>query len=237
MHVSQISVLPWSLETPILCGYGALQVRAVKAHYGLHPRSWTVEVNIPRRRTFSHLGVLLLRCVVDNPLETSILDHRSFRRLSLELLHLATNQLPRLYWRSQPVNAHHARPTPLLRTVFGPSYNNVGTRALVSAPALCGLHVTCEFRPCHTVPSSSVYSSRSRGVPAWKCLIDNPGLISNERTSLVADIFLDRSEIEGVMHLSRGDAQSFVDAIAEVLSPFHFEKVDPLIRSQTFLLW
>ncbi|KAF9642811.1 kinase-like protein [Thelephora ganbajun] len=52
-------------------------------------------------------------------------------------------------------------------------------------------------------------------IPAWKRLIDRP-LATNERTSLIKDIFTDRDEIEMVRRLHGDDAQSFVDVIDEV---------------------
>ena len=51
---------------------------------------------------------------------------------------------------------------------------------------------------------------------AWKRPIDSP-LATNKRISLVAAIFFDRSAAEVVNRLSRGDVQSFVDVIDEVL--------------------
>ena len=49
----------------------------------------------------------------------------------------------------------------------------------------------------------------------WKNLIDRP-LTTDERVSLVADLFSDRDEIEALKDLSGGDAQSFIDVIDKV---------------------
>ena len=54
--------------------------------------------------------------------------------------------------------------------------------------------------------------------PLWKHLIDRP-LTKDERVSLIADLFSDRSEIETLKGLNGGDAQSFIDVIDEV--PVH----------------
>ena len=56
------------------------------------------------------------------------------------------------------------------------------------------------------------------GTPAWKRLIHNP-LTSDERIALIADIFSDREETEIIKNLSGNDAQSFVDAIDQVIAP------------------
>ena len=53
-------------------------------------------------------------------------------------------------------------------------------------------------------------------IPAWKSLIDHP-LTSDQRITLIADIFSDRDETEAVKHLHGDDAQSFVNIIDEVL--------------------
>ena len=52
-------------------------------------------------------------------------------------------------------------------------------------------------------------------IPAWKCLIDRP-LTSDERISLITEIFSDRNEIEVVRNLRGRNAQSFVNVIHEV---------------------
>ena len=56
------------------------------------------------------------------------------------------------------------------------------------------------------------------GTPAWKRLIDHP-LTSDERISLIKDIFSDRNETEIVRHLVGDCAQSFVDVIDQVIPP------------------
>ena len=54
-------------------------------------------------------------------------------------------------------------------------------------------------------------------IPTWKHLINRP-LTTNERISLIMDIFSDRKEAETVKYLHGDDAQSFVDVIDEVLA-------------------
>ena len=56
------------------------------------------------------------------------------------------------------------------------------------------------------------------GAPAWERLVDHP-LPMNERVPLITDLFSDRDEVEAIKHLSRADAQSFVDALEEVFPP------------------
>ena len=50
----------------------------------------------------------------------------------------------------------------------------------------------------------------------WKRLIDCP-LGTNERISLITDIFSDRNEIEVAKCLRGDDAQAFIDVVNEVL--------------------
>lgn len=57
------------------------------------------------------------------------------------------------------------------------------------------------------------------GVPAWKRLINYPPT-SDERVSLITDIFSNRDEIEVVKRLHGDEAQSFIDTIDEVLPYF-----------------
>jgi hypothetical protein len=54
------------------------------------------------------------------------------------------------------------------------------------------------------------------GTPIWKRLVDCP-LKSDERISLITDIFSDRDETEIVKRLRRDDAQSFVDVVDQVI--------------------
>jgi hypothetical protein len=56
------------------------------------------------------------------------------------------------------------------------------------------------------------------GTPAWKRLIDRP-LTSDQRISLITDIFSDRDETETVRQLRGDDAQSFVDVTEQVTPP------------------
>ena len=55
----------------------------------------------------------------------------------------------------------------------------------------------------------------SVGVPAWKRLIDS--LTSQERISLITDIFSDRHETEVAKRLCGEDAQSFAEVVYEML--------------------
>ena len=72
------------------------------------------------------------------------------------------------------------------------------------------------------------------GVPAWRRLIDRP-LASDERISLITDIFSDHDETEEVKLLHGEDAQAFVDIIDEVFPRDYFVKTDPLNQSRPFL--
>ena len=56
---------------------------------------------------------------------------------------------------------------------------------------------------------------RYSDIPVWKHLISSP-LTTDERVSLIADLFSDRDEMEALKDLSGGDAQSFIDMIDEV---------------------
>ena len=50
----------------------------------------------------------------------------------------------------------------------------------------------------------------------WKRLIDSP-LTTDERVSLITDLFSDRDKIDTLKVLSGRDAQSVIDVIDEVL--------------------
>ena len=50
----------------------------------------------------------------------------------------------------------------------------------------------------------------------WKYLTDSP-LTTDERVSLIADIFSNQDEIDALKSLSESDAQSVIDVIDEVL--------------------
>ena len=67
---------------------------------------------------------------------------------------------------------------------------------------------------------------RCSGIPVWKHLTNSP-LTTDERVSLVADLFSDRDEIDALKALSGSDAQSVIDAIDEVLVHFHVRMMDP----------
>ena len=62
------------------------------------------------------------------------------------------------------------------------------------------------------------------GGPAWKRLIVDQHLTSEERISLITDIFSDRDETEMVKHLRGDDAQSFVDVVYQVIPPLIFKQ-------------
>jgi len=68
-------------------------------------------------------------------------------------------------------------------------------------------------------------------IPTWKCLINCP-LGTNERISLIADIFSDHNETEMAKRLCGSDAQSFVDVAVEVLCHSFIPEEWPL--TQTF---
>lgn len=106
---------------------------------------------------------------------------------------------------------------------------DVNTTMLGSGRSPAPTYVTDCTRLVSPTPRMRIYSPylflASSTVPAWKRLIDRP-LDTNERISLITDIFSDRSEIEAVRHLGGDDAQSFVDVMDEVsLSSFNSEGV------------
>ena len=68
---------------------------------------------------------------------------------------------------------------------------------------------------------------RSSDIPVWKHLTDGH-LTTDERVSLIADLFTDRDEIEALKALSGDDAQSFIDVIDEVLVHPHVRMAGPL---------
>lgn len=53
------------------------------------------------------------------------------------------------------------------------------------------------------------------GVPAWKQLIEH-ALTTDERISLIVEIFSDHSQITMVRNIHRDDAQKFVDVVDQV---------------------
>ena len=77
-------------------------------------------------------------------------------------------------------------------------------------------------QPVCSNPKRSVISAdgfqRCSNVPVWKHLIGGP-LTTDERISLIMDLFSDRDEIEALKDLGGGDAQLFINVIDEV--PFH----------------
>ena len=57
---------------------------------------------------------------------------------------------------------------------------------------------------------------RCGDIPAWKHLTDSP-LTTDQRISLVADLFSNRDEIDTHKALNRSDAQSVIDVLNEVV--------------------
>ena len=82
---------------------------------------------------------------------------------------------------------------------------------------LCGFHAACMSYPGTNCISADRFL-RCSDIPVWKHLIDRP-LTTDERVSLMTDLFSDRDEIEALKNLSAGDARSFIDVIDEV--PLH----------------
>ena len=64
-------------------------------------------------------------------------------------------------------------------------------------------------------------------LPVWKHLTDNP-LITDERVSLIAELFSDQGEIDTLKALNESDAQSVIDVIDKVLVHFHVRMTGPL---------
>ena len=82
---------------------------------------------------------------------------------------------------------------------------------------LCGFRAACMFWFGTKCISANRFI-RCSNIPVWKHLTDRP-LTTDERVSLIADLFTDRDKIEALKALSGGDAQSFIDVIDEV--PLH----------------
>ena len=80
------------------------------------------------------------------------------------------------------------------------------------------------------------------GPPAWKRLISD-ALTTEERVSLIVEIFSDHDQVETVRNLSGDDAQAFIDVIDEVmLSCFQlfdllFAHLTPTFVQITYLLF
>ena len=68
---------------------------------------------------------------------------------------------------------------------------------------------------------------RYSDVPVWKHLVDSP-LTTDERVSLIADLFSGPDEIDTLKSLSESDAQSAVDVMDEVLVHSHVRITSPL---------
>ena len=75
------------------------------------------------------------------------------------------------------------------------------------------------FQP-YTERMSTDRLLRRSGFPVWKHLADSP-LTTDERASLIADIFSDQDEIDALKTLTGSDAQSVIDVIDEALFHFH----------------
>jgi len=65
----------------------------------------------------------------------------------------------------------------------------------------------------HLITSPLTYRSDS---PAWKRLLSKT-LTTPERVSLITAIFSDHDQVEIYRHLSRTDAQTFIDMMDEVI--------------------
>ena len=68
---------------------------------------------------------------------------------------------------------------------------------------------------------------RRSDFPVWKHLTDSP-LTTDERVSLIADLFSDQGEIDALKALNGSDAQSVIDVIDKVLVHFHVRMTGPL---------
>ena len=64
-------------------------------------------------------------------------------------------------------------------------------------------------------------------LPVWKHLTDSP-LTTDERVSLIAELFSDQGEIDALKALDGSDAQSVIDVIDKVLVHFHVRMTGPL---------
>ena len=91
---------------------------------------------------------------------------------------------------------------------------------------LCGFRAACMFHSGTKRISADRFPRRS-DVPVWKHLTDRH-LTTDERASLIADLFSNRDEIEALKILSESDAQSFIDAIDEVPLHCHVRMAGPL---------
>lgn len=70
--------------------------------------------------------------------------------------------------------------------------------------------------------------------PAWKLLISHP-LNKGERISLVTTIFSDKNQVEKAGRLAGDDAQTFIDAIDEVVpARFRVKRTSEIIQTRTF---
>ena len=69
---------------------------------------------------------------------------------------------------------------------------------------------------------------RYSDIPVWKYLTDSR-LTTDERVSLIADLFSGRDNIDALKALSGSDAQSVIDVIDEVLVYSHVGMTGPLI--------
>ena len=69
-------------------------------------------------------------------------------------------------------------------------------------------------------------------IPAWRRLISRPHT-TDERISLVTEIFSDSNEIQVVKCLREDDAQVFIDMIDEV-PPSFLSRISRLTSTQTF---
>ena len=64
-------------------------------------------------------------------------------------------------------------------------------------------------------------------ISVWKHLTNSP-LTTDERVSLIADLFSDPDEIDTLKALGEGDAQSVIDVVDEVLVHSRARMTGPL---------
>ena len=95
--------------------------------------------------------------------------------------------------------------------------------------------MACRFQLWNHVLDGLTCRSHSTGISAWKCLIDRR-LTSDERVSLIRDIFSDHNDTTAVVRLRGDDAQSFVDVIDKVLFR-PFIPGYPLVKGQILPLF
>ena len=187
-------------------------------HDGSHRRSWTIGVHLARKRIFFRLRWSRSRSVADN-------------LLGVDICLIVYHFLTKAFTGAIPFSAKPPRAA-MLAIIDGERPPRPTHPVLTDE--LWALTQRCWDQEPHLRPSALRISyglyvstleprvhvgligfSHSRGIPAWKRLIDLP-LATDERISLITDIISDRGEAEAIKHLQGDDAQSFVDVIDEV---------------------